>query len=137
MNDWSEKEKLHFAVQENDLEQAKSLIRGGCLIDAFDELGFTPLHYAAQSENLEMAKFLIKSGADINAHDETQAGNTPLAEIASNCSYEMAKVLIDAGADPTIPGWMQLTALNRAEKRQRGDGPSVYRLLVEASRSSK
>ena len=137
MNDWYEKEKLHFAAQENDLGQARILIDKGFPINGFDDLGFTPLHYAAQNENLEMAKLLIESGAELNARDETQAGNTPLAEVAGTCSFEMAKLLIEAGANPTIPGWMQLTALNRAEKRQRGDGPRVYDLLLRASKKYK
>ena len=41
----------------------------------------------------------------------------------------MAKLLVDAGADPTVPGWMQLTALHQSENRKRGDGPRVHELL--------
>jgi hypothetical protein len=39
--------------------------------------------------------------------------------------------------NPTIPGWMQLTALDRARKRKRGDGPGVYELLMRAAESKR
>jgi hypothetical protein len=34
-----------------------------------------------------------------------------------------------ARADPRIPGWMQLTALEKAEERQDEEGQRVYSLL--------
>lgn len=40
----------------------------------------------------------------------------------------------DSGwADPRIRGWMQLNALDQAKSRNRGDGPAVYRLLLDAA----
>jgi hypothetical protein len=44
----------------------------------------------------------------------------------------MARRLIDAGADPTIPGWMQLTAIHRAARRTDADAGKVQRLLKGA-----
>ena len=49
----------------------------------------------------------------------------------------MAQLLVDSGADPTIPGWMQLSALDKAHGRKRGDGPTVYELLVAARRGRR
>lgn len=77
---------------------------------------------------------MLAAGAKVDARDEARAGNTALAEVAAECSLEMAKALVEAGADPTIPGWMQLTALDRAKKRQRDDGPKVYELLLAAAK---
>jgi ankyrin repeat protein len=130
--DWQDPEALHFAAQHADLDSIKRLLAEGTDINAFDELGKTALHWAAMNEHLNVAAFLIELGADVNAHHEPTIGNTPLGEIAGACSFEMARLLIMAGADPTIRGWMQLNALDRARGRKRGDGPRVYDLLVRA-----
>lgn len=137
MDDWMEKEKLHFAAHDGNLEAVKRLVQAGFPLNAFDEISKTPLHYAAENGHIEVVKFLIEAGADVNAHEESKIGNTPLREIAGNCSYEMAKIFVDAGSDPTIPGWMQITALHTASKRKRGDGPRIYELLQKAKRNSK
>jgi ankyrin repeat protein len=81
-----------------------------------------------------VVKLLLERGADVNAHDESRAGDTPLESAAAACSLAMATLLVDAGADPTIPGWMQIAALHRAETRQRGDGRAVDSLLVEVAK---
>jgi len=133
-DNWLENEQLHFAAQDGDFAGVKQLINEGAPLNAFDETGNTPLHYAVENEHLDIVKFLISVGADVNAHDESQIGNTPLAAVAAKCSLAMAKLLLDAGADPTIPGWMQLTALHRAADRKRGDGQKIYQLFMEAAK---
>jgi ankyrin repeat protein len=131
MTDWYDKERLHFAAEEGDLQQVKALVESGYDINAFDEsLSYTPLHYAVKSGNIMMVKYLLSMGAEVNAHEEKRIGETPLGAVASNCSYEMAEVLINAGANPTIPGWMQLTALDRARGRQTEEGRRIYSLLL-------
>lgn len=126
---------LHFAAQDGDLRRLRELLLKGYDINSFDDIGKTPLHYAVAFERVEVARYLIEQGADVNAHDESTIGNTPLGEVAGSCSLRIAQLLIEAGADPTIPGWMQLTALYKAEARKRGEGPEVYRLLVRAARA--
>lgn len=54
--------------------------------------------------------------------------------IAGNCDFEVAKLLINAGANPTIPGWMQITALHRAKTRKKPEGQRVYQLLLDAAK---
>ncbi|MDV2994314.1 MAG: hypothetical protein N4J56_003968 [Chroococcidiopsis sp. SAG 2025] len=81
-------------------------------------------------------KLLIEMGADVNAHDESTISDTPLGAIAGNCDFEVAKLLIDAGANPTIPGWMQITALHRAKTRKKPEGQRVYQLLLDAAKKS-
>lgn len=105
---WFERERLHFAAQDGNVEEVETLLRIGYQPNLFDELGKTPLHYAAERGHLDVIRTLIASGANVNAHDERVIGNTPLREVADSCCFEVAKILIDAGADPTIRGWMQL-----------------------------
>jgi ankyrin repeat protein len=124
---------LHAAAQDGDLDQVQRLLSEGHDVKAFDELGKTALHHAVEHERFEVAQVLLAHGADVNAHHEASIGNTPLAQVAGHCSLRMARLLVDAGADPTIAGWMQLNALDRARNRKRGDGPQVYEVLVRAS----
>ncbi len=82
----------------------------------------TPIHYAAAAEHIDVVRFLIACGANVNAIDKATAGDTPLGHIAQECSFAMAKTLLDAGANPLIPGMMQITPLQRAERRKRPEG---------------
>ena len=137
MNDNFQKEQLHFASADGDLNKVKDLVQKGYDVNAFDEsLSFTPLHYAVKEKHIEVAKYLISVGADVNAHDLEKIGETPLGSVAANCSYEIAELLVNAGANPTISGWMKITALDRAAKRKKEEGKKVYNLLLEVSRKN-
>lgn len=127
------RERLHFAAQDGDLDEVRRLLDDGFQPSEFDGLGKTPLHYAAERGHVEVMKALLAAGADVNANDERVIGNTPLREVAANCSYEVATILIAAGADPTIPGWMQITALQQARERHRPEGSQIRQLLEDAA----
>jgi ankyrin repeat protein len=129
-----EREQLHLAAQDGDVERVAQLLKDGYQTNFCDELGKTPLHYAVERVHLDVIRILLASGADINAHDERVIGNTPLRDVAANCSFEVAKMLIDAGADPTIPGWMQITASHKAQERTTPEGVRVRQLLEEAAK---
>jgi ankyrin repeat protein len=127
-------DNLHLAAERGDVSAVKAFLAEGHDPNVFDDLSFTPLHYAAREEHLHIIRLLLDAGADVNAHDESRIGDTPLGSIAGNCSLAVAHLLIEAGADPTIRGWMQLCALDRAKNRKRDDGPKVCELLCDASR---
>ena len=128
-----QREQLHRASQDGDLARLDDLIERKYPVNRFDDLGKTPLHYAVQDNRLEAVKRLIEAGANVNAHDERVIGNTPLSDNVRDCTYEMAKILIDAGADPTIRGWMQMNALDRARERKDANARKILRLLEEAA----
>src|SRR5712692_2170317 len=122
MDDSFERESLHRAAQEGNLPTVQELLRHGSDVNAFDELGRTPLHYAVFGELVPVVTYLLRHGANINARDERVIGDTPLGEAASTCSLRMARLLVESGADPTVRGWMQLNALDRAKQRRKSEG---------------
>lgn len=136
MDDWLERERLHTAAEDGNLAAVKQLVAEGRDVNAKDsDLAMTPLHYAAAAGHLDIVRFLIASGADVNAIDESTAGDTPLGHIAQECSVAMARTLLDAGANPLIPGMMQITPLQRAQRRKRPEGREVFELLLTVARS--
>lgn len=128
-----QREQLHHAAEAGDLPRVQKLLAAKYPVNRFDDLGKTPLHYAVAGEHFAVVDALLLAGAHVNAHDERRIGETPLGDCAGSCSYEMAKRLVEAGADPTIPGWMMLTAIDRASERKRPDGKATLRLLLEAA----
>ena len=132
-----ERERLHFAAADGDMARVLALIAEGAPLDAFDDLGRTALHYAAERGHLDIMRALVDAGADVNAHDESRIGDTPLRSVAGNCSYAVAKLLVDAGADPSIPGWMQLTALDASRDRKKPEGKRVHDLLERAAKTPR
>jgi ankyrin repeat protein len=142
MDDWFERERLHRAAEAGDLPAVEDLVGRGCPVNTFDQLGRTPLHYAVLREHFAVVDYLLRHGADINAHDERVIGNTPLGEAVSTCSLRMVRLLVDSGADPTLRGWMQLNALDRAKERRHregtgSEGQAVYELLNRVVRERK
>ena len=126
--------QLHQAAADGDLARVEALVERKYPLNRFDHpLGWTPLHYAAEYGHLAVVDRLIEAGADVNANYERLIGETPLGTCIENCTYAMAERLILAGADPTIPGWMQITALDRAAGRTDADAERVRRLLEGAA----
>jgi ankyrin repeat protein len=132
-----QRDKLHFAAKAGDLSEVEELLKAKYPVNRFDQLGKTPLHYAVEHDHLNVADRLIRAGADVNAHDERLIGNTPLSDNAKKISFEMAQRLTRAGADPTIRGWMQLSALDRAAERTDADAKKIQQLLLEAANSKR
>jgi ankyrin repeat protein len=54
-----EREKLHFAADDGDIEEVKKLLEEGYQPNLFDELGNTPLHYAAMGGHLDVINVLL------------------------------------------------------------------------------
>jgi len=112
-------EILHCAVQSGNLEMLKFLLKSGGMefIDQFDSLSFTPLTWAAKKGHIATIKLLLEAGASINAVDTRNIGNSTLREVIGDGNIEVIQLLIDAGADPHLPGWMQMTAIDKANSQ--------------------
>jgi hypothetical protein len=124
--DW----RLHAAADAGREAEVRQAIADGWPIEDFDDdLAETPLHKAARKGHLDIMRMLLAAGADVNRHCEDRIGETPLGLVADTCSPELASLLMHAGADPTIPGWMGLTALDRAAQRTDEAGRVVLSLL--------
>jgi len=124
---------LHAAVENNDLDVLRLLLAAPCdrVIDYFDEaLSRTPLIIAAKNDFIEAARMLLDAGADPNVDvGPHRIRDTPVAHAAMHASVQMVETLLDAGADPTLPGWMQLTAIHRAQQRGSGDGEQMLKIM--------
>ncbi|RKQ63180.1 ankyrin repeat protein [Thermovibrio guaymasensis] len=88
---------LFYAVNNDNVEFAKFLVKHGANVNAKDFFGITPLHQAVISGSYKVAKFLIKNGAEVNAKDNY--GYTPLHLAAIYNRPKIAKLLIENGAD--------------------------------------
>jgi len=89
------------------------------------------LHRAAQDGDLARVNNLIERKYPLSSFDEL--GKTPLHYAIQDNQLEIVKRLIEAGADPTIRGWMQMNALDRARERKDANGQKIVRLLEEAA----
>jgi len=123
---------LHYAAQIGDCSVLKAMLDEGWIdkINKFDDTSFTPLIWAAKNGHIDAVKLLLTAGAHVNARDEARCGNTVLREVVESCGMELVQVLIAAGADPTISGWMQLTAIDKAKERsEKNPGPMAQSIL--------
>lgn len=125
---------LHVAVEMGHPRILEVLLGAPCAkaIDSFDYLSRTPLMVAAELNDLESARRLISAGADVNAHCDEKAGDTAIRVAAEFGHLEMLRLLLLSGADPTIPGWMQLTAIHKAQLRSDAVGSEMLALMRES-----
>lgn len=88
---------LQIAVEHNQLNIVKALIKAGANINAQDKFG-SPLHYAAWFRRPEIAHALLTAGADIN-RKQLYYDRTPLHAAAQYGYADIVEILIMAGAD--------------------------------------
>jgi ankyrin repeat protein len=114
---------------------------GKVALELFDDVGRTPLICAVQQGHLDEASLILDAGANINAHDEKTISNTALATAVKEQNLAMVELLLKYGADPTIKGWVQLSALDRARDwNADGTAPNLRRifdLLDDAAKRRK
>ncbi len=86
------------AAMRGEVEQVRSLLRGGADVNAAQGDGMTALHWASETGEAEMAEVLLHAGANVSAVTRL-AEYTPLHLAARRGRVAVAQLLIDAGAD--------------------------------------
>jgi len=124
---------VHGAAAHGYTEALKELLGadGKTALELFDDIGRTPLICAVQEGHLEEASLILNAGANVDSHDEKTISNTALATAVQERNLSMVELLLKHGADPTIKGWMQLSALDRARDWNADDADPELRRIFE------
>lgn len=88
---------LFIAINTNDLDYAKKIIKAGADVNLFNPDGISPLHAAVIQKKFEIAKLLLDNGANPDIQDS--GGDTPLMLAVVNEQTDFADLLARKGAD--------------------------------------
>lgn len=92
--------------------------------------GWTPLHYAATGGHVEIIALLLQHHAFIDA--ESPNKTTPLMMAAHYGTPQAVKLLLDEGADPLVRNELGLTAIDFANRANRGDAANLIAAAVRS-----
>lgn len=101
--------ELIKAVELNDINKIKTLIKADHNLDIQDLRGRTPMMIATYNNEPEIVQLLIHAGADVNIQDDMK--NNPFLYAASKGYIHIVRLTIKGGADPTITDRYGGTAL--------------------------
>lgn len=123
---------LHWAVESDDLEKTRSLLKAGADAKAANRYGVTPLQLAAVNGNADIMRDLLDAGADPNA--VLPEGETVLMTASRTGSTKAIALLLDRGANVEArERWQGETALIWASARNHDE---AVRLLLERGASA-
>lgn len=92
------RKSLFDAVNAEDCQRIRRLVKSGVDVDSRYIGGMTPLIYVAHLNRFpKVASILLELGADVDAHDES--GKTALMWAVENNSYDLVKILLEHDAD--------------------------------------
>lgn len=123
---------LHQAADNGHVEILKVLLAqpdAKHFLNRFDDnwLGYTPLHMAVMANHPDAVRLLIAAGAAVDANDEPHIGDTALRRAVETNHEAIVLILLKAGANPDIPGWMWISARDKA-----ADSTPEIRRLIDA-----
>lgn len=98
--DWTNKSALLVAVETNNDEMIKMLLKAGANIEYNGYFNKTPLMHAVQYNKYISAETLLNEGANVNY--KNKYGETPLTVAIQQKDYAMIKLLVGKGADAKI-----------------------------------
>jgi ankyrin repeat protein len=117
---------LTKAVNSEDLQAVRALIKSGADVNARSGDGSTPLLWAAHNSHDEIARALIAAKATVDAANDF--GITPLLEASKTGDAPMMALLLQAGANPSLAHPEGQTPLLAAARS--GSVPAVRLLLA-------
>jgi ankyrin repeat protein len=110
---------LQWAVEQDDIETARLLVRSGAHASAANRYGVTPMYPACLNGNTAMIELLLEAGATPNA--ALPEGETALMTAARTGNVAAVKLLLDRGADVNArEKWKGQTALMWAAEENHG-----------------
>ena len=112
------------AAMRGDLDEVRTLLRGGADVNASQGDGMTALHWAAESGDVRLAEVLIYAGANLEAHTRL-GGFTPLLVGSQSGSAPIVETLLRAGADIDATTSTGESALHFAAASGSGEAISV------------
>ena len=119
------------AVQRQDREAVRTLLKEGVDVNGSRADGATALAWAVHWDDQETVDLLIRAGADVDAANDL--GITPLMLAARNGSAAMVEKLLRANAGPNVARSTGETALLLAARTGR---PEVVRSLLAGGASA-
>ena len=123
---------LFRAIDENDIEAIKMLVKLGIDINDTTEKGYTPLFLAARNGYTGILQFLLKSGGDIEARYDNRHIYRFSTSLHIACEYnhaDTATILLKKGADIHAKDFEGNTPLHLACKEENSLG--LVKLLVK------
>jgi len=124
----SQEPLLFYAIQENNLDVVKLVIKKGAYIDLlFNDL--SALMYCAIKGKTEIGEYLLGIGVNVNGLNSRR--NTALIYAARYGRLSFVKMLLDNGANTEIKNLTNLSALDYAEKFSEVEVSELIRLATE------
>ena len=119
-------EEIQSAIESDDLELVKKMVKKGENINCIGEWKQTLLMKAIQSGKEKIALYLIGQNVEINKVDEDNS--SAFFKTSFYGLTNIAKILIDKGTDVNQRGYRKMTTLMMASNRNQLD---LVKLLVE------
>ena len=133
-NGWNQDNFLGVCYR-GELESVRFMIDSGADVNAFDELGETPLHYAVRGPGLDVVEHLVESGAILD-HRGTESVDSLVSVAVQLCNYPLVDLLLRLGSDPFLRGFMGLNAIDEAENYKSEEGKKIYERLLQETKSA-
>lgn len=124
---------LHTAAENGNADVIPMLLDAGgaAFVNSIAD-GRTPLGIAVRKGHVRAVEVLLSRGAAVDARDEENAGNPPLSDAVERGFEEIVHALLSAGANPNVPGWLNLTPLDRAQHRYAKTPDDVSRRILDS-----
>ena len=123
---------LHDAAVAGDLAKVDELVRGGCSVNATNELCVTLLQQAAFHGHINLIQWLLENGADASLTSNGLHGGTALHHGARMGSVEAVRMLLTAPGRATWINLRDKRGLSALHYASIGGHMEVVVLLVEA-----